>query len=124
MPSAKTVIGAEAATLAVRVARGLYARWRVLPARHRERLAPLAADAKEKALSLRGAPDRRRAEADLRAASETLAAALVDSAEDDREVDEAEVDRLREDLRRELRRLEGAEISAARVRPERPASPE
>jgi hypothetical protein len=97
----------------IRVARSLYARWRALPRADRERIAPLAEDAKEKALSLRGARDRTRAEADLRGASETLAAALVETAEADPEVDEEEVRRLREDLRRELERLDGAEVTAS-----------
>jgi hypothetical protein len=100
---------------AVRVARGLYSRWRVLPAPDRERIAPLARDAKDKALSLRGASDRQRAEAELRGATETLAAALVETAGADPEVDEAEVRRLRDDLRRELDRLATAEIKASRI---------
>jgi hypothetical protein len=99
---------------ATRVARSLYGRWRLLPRADRERIAPLAEDAKEKALSLRGAADRPRAEADLRGASETLAAALVETAEADPEVDEAEVRQLREELRRELESLATAEIKASR----------
>jgi hypothetical protein len=109
MAATKIMIGR-----AIRVARSLYARWRALPRADRERIAPLAEDAKEKALSLRGAHDRTRAEADLRGASETLAAALVETAEADPEVDEEEVRRLREDLRRELERLAEAEIKASR----------
>jgi hypothetical protein len=109
MASTKVVIGR-----AIRVARSLYARWRVLPEADRERIAPLAEDAKEKALSLRGASDRSRAAADLRGANETLAAALVETAEADPEVDEDEVRRLRDDLRRELERLSHAEIKASR----------
>ena len=109
MASTKVLIGR-----AIRVARSLYARWRVLPEADRERIAPLAEDAKEKALSLRGASDPSRAEADLRGANETLAAALVETAEADPEVDEDEVRRLREDLRRELERLSHAEIKASR----------
>jgi hypothetical protein len=97
----------------IRVARSFYSRWRALPRADRERIAPLAEDAKEKALSLRGAHDRTLAEADLRGASETLAAALVETAEADPEVDEEEVRRLREDLRRELERLDGAEVKAS-----------
>jgi hypothetical protein len=99
---------------AVRVARSLYGRWRLLPRADRERIAPLAADTKEKALSLRGAADPSQAEADLRGASETLATALVETAEADPEVDEAEVRQLREDLRLELERLAHAEIKASR----------
>jgi hypothetical protein len=99
---------------AIRVARSLYGRWRLLPRADRERIAPLAEDTKEKALSLRGAGDRSQAEADLRGASETLAAALVETAEADPEVDEAEVRQLREDLRLELERLAHADIKASR----------
>ena len=99
---------------AIRVARGLYSRWRVLPAADRERIAPLARNAKDKALSLRGAADGRRAEAELRGASETLAAALVETAEADPEVEEEEVRQLRDDLRRELDRLAHADIKASR----------
>jgi hypothetical protein len=102
------------AAAGVRVARSLYSRWRLLPHTDRARLAPLAEDAKEKALSVRGAADRPRAESELRSASETLAAALIENAEADPEVDEGEVRRLREDLRRELERLETAEIKASR----------
>jgi hypothetical protein len=109
MQSRKGLIGR-----AIRVARSLYGRWRVLPPGDRERIAPLAEDAKEKALSLRGASDPSRAEAELRGASETLAAALVETAEADPEVGEEEVRRLREDLRRELERLAVAEIKASR----------
>jgi hypothetical protein len=110
MPSTKDLIGR-----AIRVARSLYGRWRALPRADRERIAPLAEDTKEKALSLRGASDPSRAEADLRGANETLAAALVETAEADPEVDEEEVRRLREDLRRELDRLADAEIKASRA---------
>jgi hypothetical protein len=112
MPSTRVVLAR-----AIRVARGLYARWRMLPEADRERIAPLAEDAKDKALSLRGAADPRHAEAELRGASETLAAALVESAEADPEVDEEEVRRLRDDLRRELDRLATADIKASRLRP-------
>jgi hypothetical protein len=58
--------------------------------------------------------NREEAEAELRAASETLAAALVESAEHDPEVDEAEVRQLRADLRRELERVADADIKASR----------
>ena len=105
---------ASARVLVGRVVRALYGRWRLLPRADRERIAPLAEDVKEKALSLRGASDRAQAEADLRGASETLAAALVESAEADPEVDEQEVRRLRDDLRRELERLATADIKASR----------
>jgi hypothetical protein len=106
MRSTKLVIGGAAAgAIGVRVARSLYGRWRVLPPAGRERIAAFAEDTKEKALSLRGAGDRARAEEDLRASSETLAAALVETAECDPELGAEDVQRLREDLRRELERL-------------------
>jgi hypothetical protein len=104
-----------AAAAGIRVARALYSRWRLLPEADRDRIAPLAEDAKDKALSVRGAIDRPRAEAELRTASETLADALVETAEADPEVDEDEVRRLREDLRRELDRLASADIKASRT---------
>jgi hypothetical protein len=116
MPSTKLVIGGAAAgALGVRVARSLYGRWRLLPPADRERLASFAEDTKEKALSLRGSSDRTQAEADLRASSETLAAALVETAESDPEVATEEVQQLREDLRRELERLATADIKASRT---------
>jgi hypothetical protein len=95
--------------LGVRVARSLYGRWLSLPAPDRERLEPLAEDAKRLALDLRGFVDRRSAERELRAANESLAAALVESAESDPEVSDAEVSRLRDELGHELRRLAAAE---------------
>src|SRR5687768_3286192 len=106
MASTKLVIGGAAAgALGVRVARSLYARWRLLPPADRERIASFAEDTKEKALSLRGSSDRDRAEADLRASTETLAAALVETAECDPEIAPDDVQALRGDLRRELERL-------------------
>ena len=120
MPSAKVIIGGAAAgaALGVRVARGLHGRWRALPAADRERIAAHADDVKEKALRLRGsaAPERAGAEAELRAANETLAAALIESAESDPELGDDQVRELREDLRRELDRLAGADIKASRTR--------
>ena len=116
MSSTKLVIGgATAGALGVRVARSLYGRWRLLPPADRERIASFAEDTKEKALSLRGSSDRAQAEADLRASNETLAAALVETAESDPEVAVEEVQELREDLRRELERLATAEIKASRT---------
>jgi hypothetical protein len=124
MPSAKLVLGgAGAAALGVRVARSLHGRWRRLPATDRLRLAPLAGDAKERALELRGAADKDAAERDLRAANESLAAALIELAEADPEIDEIDVRDLRDDLRRELERLASADISASREAPSR-ARPE
>jgi hypothetical protein len=115
MPSAKLVLGgAGAAALGVRVARSLHGRWRRLPAIDRLRLAPLAGDAKERALELRGAADKDAAERDLRAANESLAAALIELAEADPEIDEIDVRDLRDDLRRELERLASADVSASR----------
>jgi hypothetical protein len=126
MPSTKLVIGGAAAgaAIGVRVARSLYGRWRVLPAADRERIAYFAEDAKEKALSVRGADDRALAEADLRAASETLAAALVETAESDPEIGDDEVRELREDLRRELERLATADIKASRSGRDRATPPQ
>ena len=120
MPSAKLVIGGAAATTAigVRVARSLYGRWRDLPRADRARIEPLAEDLKQQALALRGAPDRARADADLFAANETFAAALVETAEADPQLDDVEVHELREDLRRELERLANADIKAWRSRRE------
>jgi hypothetical protein len=115
MRSTKLMIGGAAAgALGVRVARSLYGRWRLLPAADRERIAAYAEDTKEKALSLRGSSDRAKAEEDLRASSETLAAALVETAESDPELAAEDVQELREELRRELERLSTAEIKASR----------
>ena len=121
MPSTKLVIGGAAAgaAIGVRVARSLYGRWRLLPAADRERIAAFAEDAKEKALSVRGASDPTQAQAELRDASETLAAALVETAESDPEIDTDEVAGLREELLRELERLATADIKASRSGRER-----
>ena len=126
MPSTKLVIGGAAAgaAIGVRVARSLYGRWRVLPLADRERIASFAEDAKEKALSVRGADDQIQAQADLRAASETLAAALVETAEADPEIDADEVSDLREELRRELERLATADIKASRSGRDRARPPQ
>ena len=126
MPSTKLVIGGAAAgaAIGVRVARSLYGRWRLLPAADRERIAAFAEDAKEKALSVRGASDRTQAQAELRNASETLAAALVETAESDPEIDTDEVAELREELRRELERLATADIKASRSGRERAKPPQ
>jgi hypothetical protein len=103
--------------LIVRVARSLYGRWRLLPRPKRERIAAAAEDAKRKALAVRGTaePERARAEAELRVANESLADALVESAESDPEIGAEEVEALREDLRRELERLASADIKASRT---------
>jgi hypothetical protein len=126
MPSTKLVIGGAAAgaAIGVRVARSLYGRWRVLPAADRDRIASFAEDAKEKALSVRGAEDRAVAEADLNAASQTLAAALVETAEADPEIGDDEVHELREDLRRELERLATADIKVSRSGRDRATPPQ
>lgn len=125
MPSAKLLIGgtAAAAALGVRVARSLYGRWRVLPEGDRARIEPLAEDLKQRALEVRGAPDRERAGQDLRAANETFAAALVETAEADPDMGAEEVRELREELRRELDRLANADIKASRSRSERATPP-
>jgi len=126
MPSTKFVIGGAAAgaAIGVRVARSLHGRWRLLPAADRERLASFAHDAKEKALDLRGSSDRETAEADLNAANETLAAALVETAEADPEVAAEDVDELREELRHELERLSKADIKASRSGRDRAKRPQ
>jgi hypothetical protein len=121
MASTKLVIGGAAAgAIGIRVARTLYGRWRLLPPADRERIAAFAEDTKEKALSLRGSSDRERAEADLRASSETLAAAIVETAESDPELAPDDVQQLRDDLRRELERLATADVKASRSSPDRP----
>jgi hypothetical protein len=126
MPSTKLVIGGAAAgaAIGVRVARSLYGRWHVLPRSDRERIASFAEDTKEKAFSVRGANDPDQAQADLRAASETLAAALVETAESDPEIGADEVSDLREELRRELERLATADIKASRSGRDRAKPPQ
>jgi hypothetical protein len=116
MASAKVVLGGAgaAAALGVRVARSLHSRWRRLSPPDRRRIAPLADDAKTRALELRGAADREAAERGLRAANESLAAALIESAETDPEISEIEVRRLRDELRRELDRLASGDVCASR----------
>jgi hypothetical protein len=113
---ARSKLLSGAASLGVRVARSLYGRWRLMPDRDRARIADYAENAKEKALAVRGTPagERAAAEADLRAANESLAAAIVESAEADPEVAAEEVEALRAELRRELERLASAEIKASR----------
>ena len=126
MASTKLLLGSAAAAsaaLGIRVARSLHSRWRLLPPADRKRIAPLAEDAKDKALALRGEPDRARAEADLRAANETLAAAIVETAEADPEVDPDELVDLREELRRELERLASGDIKVSQSRRESPSPP-
>jgi hypothetical protein len=125
MPSTRLVIGGAAASaIGVRVARSLYGRWRELPPADRERIASFAEDAKQKAFSVRGASDTTTAQADLRAASETLAAALVETAESDPEIAADEVHELREELRRELERLATADIKASRSGRDRAKPPQ
>ena len=99
--------------LGIRLARVLYGRWRTLGSASRQRLEPLAEEAKMRALDLRGSQDED-AERDLHAVNEAFAAALVEDAEADPEIDQVEVSRLREDLRRELDRLATADITASR----------
>ena len=116
MPSPRSLIEGAGATagLGIRVARSLYSRWRLLAPAERALLEPHAERLKGSALDLRGADDRPAAERDLNAASQAMAAALVESAEGDPEVTDIEVHRLRDDLRRELDRLAGADIKASR----------
>jgi hypothetical protein len=126
MASTKLLLGgaaAASAALGIRVARSLHSRWRMLPPADRQRISGLAEDAKDKALALRGESDRARAEADLRAANETLAAALVETAEADPEVGADELGELRDELRRELERLASADIKVSRSRRESPSPP-
>ena len=126
MASTKLVIGGAAAgaAIGVRVARTLYGRWRLLPEVDRERIARVAEDAKARAFELRGAGDRAQAEANLASANETLAAALVETAEADPDVAQEDVDELREELRRELDRLATADIKASRTGRERATPPQ
>jgi hypothetical protein len=125
MRSTKLVIGGAAAgAIGVRVARSLYGHWRLLPAVDRERIAGFAEDTKEKALSLRGSNDRVQAESDLRASSETLAAAIVETAESDPELGADDVEQLRGDLRRELERLSTADVKASRSGRDRAKPPQ
>jgi hypothetical protein len=126
MPSTKLVIGGAAAgaAIGVRVARSLYGRWHVLPRADRDRIAAFAEDAKEKALSVRGANDPTQAQSDLRTASETLAAALVETAEADPEIGSDDVQELREELRRELERLATGDIKASRTGRDRARPPQ
>jgi hypothetical protein len=116
MASVKTLIGSAGTTaaLGMRVARSLYSRWRLLAPAQRALLEPHAEQLKGRALEMRGADDLPTAERELGAASEAMAAALMESAEGDPELSEIEVRRLREDLRQELARLAGAEIQASR----------
>lgn len=116
MASAKNLIDGAGATaaLGIRVARSLHSRWRALAPGQREPLAPQAAELKGQALEARGAADRPTAERELNAASEAMAAALVESAEGDPELSEIEVRRLRDELERELARLAQADIQASR----------
>jgi hypothetical protein len=118
MPASKFLIGGAgaAAVLGIRVARSLHGRWRQLPPAERKRIEPLAEAAKQQALELRGEPNRAGAEAELRAANETLAAALVESAETNPDVSADDVAQLRDDLRRELERLASADVKASRSR--------
>jgi hypothetical protein len=122
MASAKTIIGGAGAA-GIRVARSLYSRWRLLTPPQRALLEPLAENVKGRALEARGAGDRPAAERELAAASEALAAGIMESAEGDPELSEIEVRRLREDLRRELARLADAEIDASLGPRQAPARP-
>ena len=82
---------------------------------------PLARDARDRALTCAAPPTATQAERELNAANESLAAAIVASAEADPEVDEVEVAGLRADLRRELDRLAQADVKVTRTTPQQPA---
>ena len=105
-------------SIPVRLARTLHSRWLRMGPDDRERLEPLARDARDRALDLRGTGDRESAERELNAANESLAAAIVASAEADPEVGEVEVAGLRADLRRELDRLAHADVKVTRTTPQ------
>lgn len=113
-PKALLDTAGAAGLLGIRLAHTLYSRWRRLAPADRERLEPLAEDAKGRALELRGTRDPESAGRDLNAANHTLAAALLASAEADPELPEIEVSELRKDLKRELDRLASADIKASR----------
>ncbi len=115
-PTARAVRALErgATTLGVQVARSVYGRWRRMPAARRAKLEGLAANVKERALDLRGEPDRQSAGQELRVANERLADAIVESAAADPEITEIEVRDLRAELARELDRLADANITASR----------
>ena len=102
------------AYLGFRVARTMHGRWRRLRSAERSKLAGLADDVKERALELRGDPDREGAGRDLNAASTRLAEAMVESAQADPGISDAEVAELRSDLARELDRLASGDITASR----------
>lgn len=88
----------------LRLARTLYHEWRILPPRERRRIASLAEEVKELALDLRGMIDRRRAEAELGLANETLAIAILDAVEHDRSRSDEDADSLRRYLQAEIER--------------------
>lgn len=117
MTSRKLILGgAGAAALGVRIARSLHARWRQLPRRERIAIEPVATATKERALEVRGEPDFAAAAASLRAANESLAATLVETAEANPDLSAADVTQLKGDLRRELERLADADVKASRTR--------
>ena len=58
-------------SIPVRLARTLHSRWLRMGPDDRERLAPLARDARDRALDLRGTSDREAAERELNAANES-----------------------------------------------------
>ena len=103
-----------AGVLGIRLAYTLYSHWRKLGPADRERLEPLAEDARGRALDLRGRTDRESAGKDLNEVNHKLAAALLESAEADPDLPEREVHELRKDLKRELDRLASADIQASR----------
>lgn len=106
--------GDRAGALPVRVARSLWGRWRRLASPARERIGPLAAEVRDRALELRGSDQPERDGRDLEVASEQLADAMVDAAQADPDVSPEEVGRLRDELSRELDRVARGEITAYR----------
>ena len=120
-PKALLNTAGAAGVLGIRLAHTLYSRWRRLAPADRERLEPLAEDAKGRALELRGTGDPESAGRELHTANHTLAAALLASAEADPELPDAEVSGLRADLKRELDRLASADINASRGAEHQPA---
>lgn len=107
----------RAASIGVRVARGLHERWDRLGGPERTRLEDLADEVKNRALDLRGARDSETADQRLSEASERLATAMVDSARSDPEVSDAEVEALRDDLAAELGRVASGRVTASRTAP-------
>jgi hypothetical protein len=103
-----------ATAVSITVARSLHSRWRRMPVAHRDRLARIADEVKQRALDVRGESDQTTAGRELQQANEKLADAMVESAKADPEISEVEVHDLRADLARELDRLSEGDIRASR----------